>query len=88
MSKQSEAKTAQGYRDTPRNCGNCAHRQFTIAIRGYYAEENARSLANGDKPYYTDIDVYGEEGASKCGIGLFVVKKTATCSLHALKEPT
>lgn len=80
MSKQSESKSAQGYRDKPLNCGNCAHRQFTIEIRGYYADRNARSLECGGEPIYTDIDRYGQEGASRCGLGLFAVKKTATCT--------
>jgi hypothetical protein len=39
MSKQSEAKLAQGYSTKPMNCGNCAHRWFMLGRHGVEREQ-------------------------------------------------
>lgn len=76
MSKQSEAKRAQGYvaKAIPQTCGNCAHFQFE------------RVNVNADRPQYEE---YWEDKNLRCGIGGFAVKKMGTCDEWVgNKEPT
>ena len=71
MSKQSEAKQAQGYEERPviPVCMNCKH--YDTAPSTIYDD------LLGD---YVDLI-----GAS-CGIGGFAVKKIATCKLYERKD--
>jgi len=71
MSKQQNAKDAQGYEAHPRQrvCGNC---------RSYISEvETCKSVFGG---------TYSNEKNKRCTIGGFAVKKTAVCKLHQFKE--
>lgn len=74
MSRQSEAKSAQGYIAKPvqKACANCVNFKFEHVLmhpptswrpEGWHADKNMR-----------------------CGIGGFAVGKTATCSKWAEKE--
>ena len=64
MSKQSEAKTKQGYQPSPkpRVCSTCTH----------YRSDLIKRQGLGD----TWID----EKNKRCGIGGFAVKKMGTCN--------
>lgn len=66
MSKQSEAKEAQGYvaKAVPQTCGNCAH---------------FRSDMIEQKSSYMGTTWFAEKNI-RCGIGGFTVKKMANCS--------
>lgn len=69
MSKQSEAKEAQGYvaKPVPSTCSNCKHYQSKVEVlRGYF------------QPYEKESEI-------KCGLGGFAVKKTATCNMFEHK---
>jgi hypothetical protein len=72
MSKQAEAREAQGYRTEPRNCSNCAHYRSDIT-------EHPPAFSWGN-PYTT-------ESNRRCSLGSFAVKKTATCDRWAAGEP-
>lgn len=78
MSKQSQAKEAQGYTTEPKNCGNCVWRKFDLELPAWMqAPEN--------------IGHYGErhkvEVRQRCGLGGFAIKKTATCQQWRAKDP-
>lgn len=70
MSKQSEAKKAQGYiaKVVPQTCGNCAN------YRSVLTEREGRF---GGK--------YIDEKDKTCSIGRFAVKKTGSCRMHTPK---
>lgn len=65
MSKQSEAKEAQGYvaKPVPSTCSNCKH----------YTSEITERIGMWNKVYYDESD-------RRCGLGGFAVKKQATCN--------
>jgi len=67
MSRQSEAKTQQGYnpKPEPAHCANCAH----------YKSDRVGSEGWDKKIYY-------EEKNIRCGIGGFAVKKRGVCNEH------
>ena len=71
MSKQSEAKSRQGYvdRPVPKTCKNC--------IR-FLCDQKHRQDWNGT-PYFEDANL-------RCRLGGFAVKKTATCGEFLAKE--
>jgi len=73
MSKQSEARVSQGYRETSRNCGNCAHRALDMV------------LPDCGATFYS-IERYGVEKNKRCSIGGFAIKNKATCNFHKIKE--
>lgn len=64
MSKQSEAKEAQGYvaKPAPKTCMNCQHFRSEI-LQGYGFNRN-----------------YTKETNLRCGLGGFAVKKMAKCN--------
>lgn len=66
MSKQSDAKVAQGYEAKPaaRTCGNCAH----------FASDKVERVG-----YMGGIFI--DEKNIRCGLGGFAVKKMAVCNL-------
>ena len=75
MSKQFEARAAQGYQTEPSNCGNCVHRKFDLVLPSWMAKENERFPGSwGDKNKV--------EKKRRCGIGGFAIGMTATCSKH------
>ncbi len=76
MSKQSEAKAAQGYTTAVSNCGNCAHMAKDLVLPAGMLKDNERGLT-----HYT-IEQHGVEKNLRCGIGGFAIKKTATCKEH------
>lgn len=84
MSKQSEAKAAQGYTTVVINCGNCAHRTCDISILPWMEIDNRREISKGNKPFYS-LESHGTERNQRCGIGGFAIKKTATCTKHTPK---
>ena len=80
MSKQSEAKISQGYvaKAVPKTCCNC--KQFISALKlpeWCNVENEKRVLAGMKEPY--SLDKNGIESYLYCGLGLFAVKKMATC---------
>ena len=76
MSKQSEAKAAQGYTTAVSNCGSCAHMAKDLVLPAWMLKDNGSGL-----PRYT-IEQHGVEKNLRCGIGGFAIKKTATCKEH------
>ena len=68
MSKQSEAKEAQGYTKKPASCGNCA---------------NFKSELVKFPPPPGQFYGYTEEKNRRCGIGSFAVGRNGHCSLWA-----
>lgn len=74
MSKQSEAKEAQGYRTALQNCGNCAHRDFQKELPAWMRRENERSV----QPVWIE-ERDGLEKSQRCDLGGFAIRKTATC---------
>jgi hypothetical protein len=75
MSKQSEAKLAQGYQTKPSNCGNCVHRRFDMDLPRWMAEENERRPG-------TWGDEHKAMKRQRCGIGGFAIALTASCRKH------
>jgi hypothetical protein len=76
MSKQSEAKAAQGYdpKPEPSTCGNCGHFQCDMTLPTWMARENeVLSVSNKWGPEHK------RETNLRCGLGGFAVKKSATC---------
>jgi len=69
MSKQSEAKAAQGYTTDPRNCGNCGRRTFDLETPAWLIREGISHANPG----------WLVEKNQRCGIGGFAIKKTARC---------
>jgi tRNA U34 2-thiouridine synthase MnmA/TrmU len=88
MSKQSDAKAAQGYQDkpTPHICMHCTQFAMDIALPNWAAKINAEATAKGHTPRYR-LSEYGKEKNKRCTIGGFVVKKTATCKQFDLAPP-
>ena len=70
MSKQTDAKAAQGYVEEidPDRCGNCAH--FT---------SDKSTIDNGYGPYTTEKKL-------RCGVGGFKIKKNGGCKCHKRAE--
>lgn len=66
MSRQSEAKVAQGYQENPLvpTCSNCANYKSDVKLMP--------SMFSGE--------MYAEEKNIRCGIGQFKIKKTAICN--------
>lgn len=75
MSKQSDAKTEQGYRTGPHNCGNCKHRTSEKRLPAWMERDNKSA---GREVYA--FERYATDSSHKCGIGGFAIKKIATCS--------
>lgn len=73
MSKQSEAKLAQGYRKNPDTCTNCKHLQFEFIEKSYERWDGT-------------VQTWKEEKSHRCSVGGFAVNKTYTCRIHALKK--
>ena len=67
MSKQSDAKVAQGYQENPLipTCSNCEH--YTSEIKEI-------------KSTFSINKTWKEEKNIRCGIGQFKIKKTAICN--------
>jgi hypothetical protein len=80
MSKQSEAKVAQGYRTEQQNCGNCQHRKCTVALPAWTEKYNQ------ERPGSYTLERHGLETNQRCGIGGFAIRKTATCVKWARLE--
>lgn len=72
MSKQSEAKKEQNYRESPDSCANCAYYESQVV-------ENVCDSWNGRT-------VWLEEKAKRCSLGGFAVKKMAMCDRHVLTK--
>ena len=70
MSKQSEAKKEQNYREAPDACANCGHYESHMVEKTYDA--------------WNGKQVWNEEKGKRCSIGGFAVKKMATCDRHVL----
>lgn len=82
MSKQSEAKKAQGYRINAPRCGNCRHFLSDTAPIEWMVRMNDEQVSNGRAAAYDlDLPQNRREVNLRCGIGKFAVKKTAHC-LH------
>ena len=77
MSKQSEAKAAQQYREKPvlPTCANCKH---LIQDFFYYTLDGV--IIEGKNP---DPGKYARTYSNnvRCGVGGFAVNKTATCEI-------
>lgn len=86
MSKQSEAKTAQGYEQKPvaHVCMNCRDFASDRALTNWMKSENDR----GSEPYsgrhYT-IERDGVDRNLRCLVGGFAVNKTSTCRVFIMK---
>lgn len=73
MSKQSEAKLAQGYRKKPDTCSNCKHLLFRVTQKTYEQWDGT-------------VLTWNEQKNIRCAVGNFAVNKTSTCRIHVLKE--
>ena len=73
MSKQSEAKQAQGYKKNPDTCTNCKHLQFEVIQKSY-------------ERWGGVVDHWKEEKRHRCSVGGFAVGKNSTCNIHTIKE--
>lgn len=75
MSKQSEAKAAQGYIDKaiPKTCGNCANFVYEMALPDWMRVQN-----QGEPGKWGDV--HKQEQNKRCGLGGFAVKKMGTCN--------
>lgn len=69
MSKQSEAKKSQHYREKPNSCSNCAHYESKLVEKSYDG--------------YSGLTTWAEEKSKRCAIGGFAVKKMGVCDLHS-----
>ena len=71
MSKQSDAKTAQGYviKAIPKTCANCS--KFSTDIHNEYSSYTGKT--------------HPRESNLRCGIGNFAVKKNSTCDMFESK---
>ena len=65
MSKQSEAKKSQGYREEPACCKNCANYRSDIQ----------------QIPASTWVPAHKIEKGRRCGIGGFAVRALGVCNL-------
>ena len=71
MSKQSDAKARQGYKDkATRNCGTCGH--CVPVMRDVLVYIDPVNITGGTKKSPTQV-------GQKCGIGDFPVKKQGDC---------
>ena len=73
MSKQSEAKKEQNYRESPDSCANCGHYESQMVEKTYDA--------------WNGTLVLNEEKGKRCSIGGFAVKKMAMCDRHVMVTP-
>lgn len=80
MSKQSEAKVAQGYIDKaiPQTCGTCVHMQLDLELPKWMQKQGGSAVWD---------DKYKQETNLRCGIGGFAIKKMGTCQ-HWRAKPT
>lgn len=77
MSKQTDAKTRQGYspKAVPHTCGNCRH---CLPVMGeVLAYINPQSFMDGTHMVPTQV-------SQKCGLGGFAVKKMGTCEVFEI----
>jgi hypothetical protein len=72
MSKQSEAKEAQGYRRSAMSCQHCMH---------FSSEMVSRNPRWASANY-----VITEEKNIRCTLGGFKVQKTGSCNKYAAKD--
>jgi hypothetical protein len=84
MSKQSDAKAAQGYQDKPAAhvCMNCTRFASDISLPKWAVTRNSEAAAKGHAIRYL-MSEYGREANKRCNLGGFAVKKTATCKQFA-----
>lgn len=80
MSKQSEAKAAQGYTTEKHNCGNCACLEFDMKVPNWMVKQGGYSEAF--------LKRNAHETNRRCGLGGFAIKKTATCQQWRAKPTT
>ena len=73
MSKQSEAKTAQGYTVKSNTCAGCANFSSERVLPAWMVKD-------GFTDRYT-LEIHGIEKNFLCIVGGFAVKKTASCSV-------
>lgn len=87
MSKQSEAKAHQGYKEKPepRTCCACRHfgSDLRLPIWTARAKEDGERHWSG-RAYSVELD--GAQKNLRCLAGGFAVKKTATCDVFTPKE--
>lgn len=79
MSKQSDAKKEQNYREVPDTCANCGHYESQMIEKTYDAWHG--------KHAWHGKQTWTEEKEKRCTIGGFAVKKMATCDRHVLVTP-
>ena len=78
MSKQAEAKQAQGYSASGPTCSNCHHFTSEIVPINWMVHYNNECVAKGKDPYYDlTLPVSQKETNMRCAIGGFAIKKTA-----------
>lgn len=81
MSKQSEAKTNQGYSTRGPTCGNCKHFKSDMKPIKWMADDNEENIRRGLLPRFdTALSENQSEVNLRCGIGGFSVKKAAYCN--------
>lgn len=77
MSKQSEAKKAQGYTTEPSNCAG---------YRNLTSDRILPAWMRGRPEYEKNFERHASERNFRCSIGGFAVKKTAVCNEFKKKE--
>lgn len=88
MSRQSDAKEAQGYVATPvpSTCVNCTNFASDMVLPEWAQREvakGAKHWSGSDSGYSVERD--GVEKNRRCTLGGFAVKKMATCDKFAPK---
>lgn len=79
MSKQSEAKAAQGYILKSNTCAGCAFFSSERVLPAWMV------TANDGFTRYT-LEIHGVEKNFLCNVGGFAVKKTASCNIFKPKD--
>ena len=86
MSRQSEAKEAQAYRERAETCALCKHVETTRALPAWMVVDNERSAAVGGSHVW-NVDANGVETSAVCSVGKFKVKKLGVCALFIARDP-
>lgn len=86
MSKQSEAKVAQGYTPKSPTCADCKHLKFDMVPPKWMVDHNERIKSGTASAWQTpyDLEKNSHPRKHRCGMGGFAVKKQGSCIFIAV----
>lgn len=84
MSKQSDAKEAQGYIEKANCCATCESLTFDLKMPAWMIGVNDRKALRDESPVYDDS--YALQKNLRCGLGGFKAKKMGVCNKFAAKQ--